>query len=109
MITRQTLLDTINYMLATTLNQEGYYHNPDLELTSDQGIHKIYSEIQLLCGHRLNVEVFYEDGNVGSAVRVGEDVRFSNADLSEMAKVAGIIERGLNTTALVDVFEKYKP
>ena len=109
MLTRQTILDTVNQMLSSILNKEGYYHNTQLELTSDQGVHSIVSEIQLLCGLRLIVEIFYENQNAGSAVKIGKHVRLNNADLSEMAKVSGIIERELNTGVLVSMFENYNP
>lgn len=109
MLNRQTIIDTINQMLSSILNKEGYYHNTHLEVTSDQGIHSIVSEVQLLCGQRLIIEIYYENHNVGSAVKVGDHNRLNNTDLSEMAKVSGIIERELNIGALVDMFENYNP
>lgn len=108
MLTRQTVIDTVNQMLSQVLNKEGYYHNTELALTSDQGIHKILSEVQLLCGRRLKVEVLYKNSTVMVGVKVGEHDTLNNADLLEMAKVSGIIEK-INTGALVTVFESYKP
>lgn len=107
MLTRQTIIDTVNQMLSSVLSKEGYRHNPEFELTSDQGVHKVISEVQLNCGYRLIIEINYTKGTVGFGFRISEHMNLNNADFLEIAKVSGIIEKGLDTAGLINMFEKY--